>query len=165
MGVDTSILGDKSGGASAATPIDAIQRGGESRLKALGTHLLIEFYNCDQKVLNDEKSLKKLFVEAARKANATVVDQVFHKFSPHGVSGVVVISESHLALHTWPEYGYAAVDVFTCGTEIDPWVAQRVIQEGLQAESSTAIEMKRGTLNLPAEQLRHKPLEAVGANR
>lgn len=134
-------------------------------LKALGTHLLIEFYDCDQKVLNDERFLKKLFIEAAREAKATVVEQVFHRFSPHGVSGVVVISESHLALHTWPEYGYAAVDVFTCGTEIDPWVAQKVIQEGLKARSSTAIEMKRGTLNLPDEEVRHKPLAAVGAGR
>jgi S-adenosylmethionine decarboxylase proenzyme len=134
-------------------------------LNALGTHLLIEFYNCDREVLNDEKAITKLFLEAARKAKATVVEQVFHKFNPHGVSGVVVISESHLAVHTWPEYGYAAVDVFTCGTEIDPWVAQKYIAEGLQSENSTAIEMKRGTLNLPEGTLTHKPLATLAAVR
>jgi S-adenosylmethionine decarboxylase proenzyme len=126
-------------------------------LNALGTHLLIEFYNCDRKALDDEKFITKLFVDAARKAKATVVEQTFHKFNPHGVSGVVVISESHLAVHTWPEYGYAAVDVFTCGSEIDPWIAEKAIRDGLKAENSTAIEMKRGTLHLPKGQLSHKP--------
>jgi len=134
-------------------------------LNALGTHLLIEFYNCDREILNDEKTITKLFVEAARKAKATVVEQVFHKFNPHGVSGVVVISESHLAVHTWPEYGYAAVDVFTCGTEIDPWVAQKYIAEGLKSENSTAIEMKRGTLNLHEGTLTHKPMATLAAIR
>jgi len=137
----------------------------ERELNALGTHLLIEFYNCDRKILDDERAITKLFVEAARKAKATVVEQVFHSFNPHGVSGVVVISESHLAVHTWPEYGYAAVDVFTCGTEIDPWVAQKFISEGLKSENSTAIEMKRGTLNLPEGNLTHKPLATVAAAR
>jgi len=127
-------------------------------LNALGTHLLIEFYDCDKKALNDERFIEKLFIKAAQEAKATVVEQVFHKFSPHGVSGVVVISESHLAVHTWPEYGYAAVDVFTCGTEIDPWIAQQVIREGLKSENSTAMEMKRGSLQLPHGQLTHKPL-------
>ncbi len=135
----------------------------KNRLNALGTHLLIEFYNCDKKALNDEKFIEKLFIKAAQKAKATVVEQVFHKFSPHGVSGVVVISESHLAVHTWPEYGYAAVDVFTCGTEIDPWIAQQVIREGLKSENSTAMEMKRGSLQLPHGQLNHKPLMAAAS--
>jgi S-adenosylmethionine decarboxylase proenzyme len=134
-------------------------------LNALGTHLLIEFYNCDREILNDEKVITKLFVDAARKAKATVVEQVFHKFNPHGVSGVVVISESHLAVHTWPEYGYAAVDVFTCGTEIDPWVAQKYIAVGLKSENSTAIEMKRGTLNLHEGTLTHKPMATLAAIR
>lgn len=134
-------------------------------LNALGTHLLIEFYNCDKKILDDEKSIEGLFIQAARKAKATVVERVFHKFSPHGVSGVVVISESHLAVHTWPEYGYAAVDVFTCGTEIDPWVAQKVIRDGLKAENTTALEMKRGSLQLPQGQLTHKPLASLAASR
>lgn len=134
-------------------------------MNALGTHLLIEFYNCDREILNDEKVITKLFVEAARKAKATVVEQVFHKFNPHGVSGVVVISESHLAVHTWPEYGYAAVDVFTCGTEIDPWVAQKYIAVGLKSENSTAIEMKRGTLNLHEGTLTHKPMATLAAIR
>ena len=137
----------------------------EKELNALGTHLLIEFYNCDREILDDEKAITKLFVEAARKAKATVVEQVFHSFNPHGVSGVVVISESHLAVHTWPEYGYAAVDVFTCGTEIDPWVAQKAISVGLRAGNSTAIEMKRGTLNLPEGNLTHKPMAAVAGVR
>ncbi|MCQ2559741.1 MAG: adenosylmethionine decarboxylase, partial [Clostridia bacterium] len=69
---------------------------------------------------------------------------VFHKFSPQGVSGVVVISESHLAIHTWPELGYAAVDVFTCGEKVDPWDACDYLVKGFQADSIEAKEVKRG---------------------
>ncbi len=61
--------------------------------------------------------------QAAEEAGATIVDSSFHRFLPHGISGVVVIAESHLAIHTWPEYGYAAIDLFTCGDEVNPWKA------------------------------------------
>ena len=82
---------------------------------SLGRHLLAEFYNCESGVLNDPEQIERLMNEAARLSGATVVQSVFHVFSPHGVSGVVVVEESHLAVHTWPEYGYAAVDYFSCG--------------------------------------------------
>ncbi|HBI26269.1 MAG TPA: adenosylmethionine decarboxylase, partial [Peptococcaceae bacterium] len=75
-----------------------------------------------------------------------VRESVFHKFSPQGVSGVVIISESHLTIHTWPELGYAAVDVFTCGDKINPWDACKHLSEILQAEHVTATEMRRGIM-------------------
>jgi S-adenosylmethionine decarboxylase proenzyme len=78
-----------------------------------------------------------------------VVDEVFHKFNPHGISGVVVIQESHLTIHTWPEYGYAAVDVFTCGQTVDPWDAFFYLNREFDAESNTTMELKRGLLDLP----------------
>jgi S-adenosylmethionine decarboxylase len=83
-------------------------------------------------------------VEAALRAGAEVREVVFHNFSPQGVSGVVVISESHLAVHTWPELGYAAVDVFTCGDRVDPWEACNYITEHFKANSTTTQEIQRG---------------------
>ncbi len=83
--------------------------------------------------------------KAALEAGAEVREVAFHKFSPQGVSGVVIISESHLSIHTWPELGYAAVDVFTCGTTVDPWDACKYLQEILEAETIKGMEITRGT--------------------
>ncbi len=87
-------------------------------------------------------------IGAAEYAKATVVEDVFHKFNPHGISGVVVIAESHLAIHTWPEYGYAAVDLFTCGESVDPWDAFQYISDKLESNNKTTMELKRGTLDV-----------------
>lgn len=113
-------------------------------MKGLGRHILAEIYDCDGKILDDLKTIEKIMVEAAIKAGAEVKEVAFHKFCPQGVSGVVVISESHLAIHTWPELGYAAVDVFTCGDSVDPWVACRYITDHFKAGHMTATEVKRG---------------------
>jgi spermidine synthase len=103
--------------------------------------------NCDPKVLNDVNSIEKNMVDGAKKAGATVINSTFHHFSPYGVSGVVVIQESHLAIHTWPEWGYAAVDLFTCG-EIDAWISFDYLKKSFKSSSYSAIEMKRGSVNL-----------------
>ena len=79
--------------------------------RTLGRHLLLELYNCDTSLLNDTKRIEAALVEAARLVGATIIDTSFHHFSPYGVSGVVIIAESHITVHTWPEYNYAAVDV------------------------------------------------------
>lgn len=87
---------------------------------ALGQQLLADLYECDVAALNDEALIREAMLEAARRCGATIVAERFHRFSPHGISGVVVIAESHLAIHTWPEHGYAAVDLFTCGATLRP---------------------------------------------
>ena len=115
--------------------------------KALGNHILIEFMNCDPAILNDVATIEKNMVDAASKAGATVINSTFHHFSPYGVSGVVVIQESHLAIHTWPEWGYSAVDLFTCG-EIDAWISFDYLKKSFGSDSYSAIEMKRGSVNL-----------------
>jgi len=115
--------------------------------KALGNHILVEFMNCEPHIMNDVTTIERIMVDAARKAGATVINSTFHHFSPYGVSGVVVIQESHLAIHTWPEYGYAAVDLFTCG-DLDAWVSFDFLKDHFQSKSSSAIEMKRGSVNL-----------------
>ncbi|MGL4634238.1 MAG: adenosylmethionine decarboxylase [Cetobacterium sp.] len=117
------------------------------KLETLGRHILIEFYNCDEEILKNPILIKEHMNEAARIANATIVESVFHHFNPYGVSGAVIISESHLAIHTWPEYGYAAVDVFTCGDKIDPWTAFKFLEDVFKSDRSESIEVPRGMVD------------------
>lgn len=115
-------------------------------MNALGRHILAEVHGCDTAILNDRAAVEQIMVSAALKAGAEVREVAFHKFSPQGVSGVVVISESHLAVHTWPEHGYAAVDVFTCGDSVNPWDACNYIVEQFRAENFSASETARGVM-------------------
>jgi S-adenosylmethionine decarboxylase len=115
-------------------------------LYALGRHLLLELKICNKEVLDDLNFLRECLNEAAVQSGATVVGESFYHFSPQGVSGVVNIAESHIAVHTWPEYGYAAVDVFTCGSDVDPEKAARLITEKLEAKSHSLIELRRGIM-------------------
>ena len=118
-------------------------------MEALGRHCIIEYYGCPAAVLNDVGAIEEAMVGAARAMKATVVGHEFHHFSPHGVSGMVIISESHLSIHTWPEFGYAAVDVFTCGEVIEPWRAHKLLCEALGAERDSVMELRRGVLDVP----------------
>ena len=115
-------------------------------MNALGRHLLLELKICNAEVLDDLSFLKGCLNEAAIQSGATVVGESFYHFSPSGVSGVVNIAESHIAIHTWPEYRYAAVDVFTCGNDVDPEKAARWITEKLEAQSHSLIELRRGIM-------------------
>jgi spermidine synthase len=116
-------------------------------MSALGNHILVEFSGCTPQIMNEVSTIEQGMVDAAIKAGATVINSTFHHFSPYGVSGVVVIQESHLAIHTWPEYGYAAVDLFTCG-DIDSWISFDHLKEVFQAKNYSAIEIRRGSLSL-----------------
>jgi S-adenosylmethionine decarboxylase len=113
-------------------------------LNALGRHLLLELFDCDSDAINNLEAVKGALVEAARRAHATIVDVVFHEFNPFGVSGVVVIAESHLSIHTWPEYRYAAVDIFSCGDILKPEVAASYLVQQFGAERTSVVEMQRG---------------------
>src|SRR5437870_3823758 len=95
-------------------------------------------------MINNLEAVKRALVEAARRAQATIVDVVFHEFNPFGISGVVVIAESHLSIHTWPEYRYAAVDIFSCGDVLKPEVAASYLVEQFAAERASVVEMRRG---------------------
>ena len=118
---------------------------------ALGRHVLVELYDSDPESLKDVQLIEKTMVEAAEDSGATVINATFHHFSPFGVSGVVVIQESHLAIHTWPEYGYAAIDLFTCGDTVDPWKSYTILKKALGAQNGSAMEMNRGQLDLLLE--------------
>ena len=116
-------------------------------MNALGRHLLLELQDCDREVLNDLGLLRSTLQKAAVAAGATVLGESFHHFEPQGVSGVVVIAESHLFIHTWPEYGYAAVDIFTCGDSIRPQDAAELLVQELGSQSHSAMELRRGVLS------------------
>ena len=115
-----------------------------------GIHLLADLYGCPQNRLSDPGWLDGKLVAAADEAGATVVNSSFHHFSPQGVSGVVIIAESHITIHTWPEIGYAALDVFTCGRpELTNCITEKIVEQ-LEAESVKYNQVKRGTLLNPA---------------
>jgi len=113
------------------------------QVKMLGRHILVEYYNCDGAVLKDAALIEQSMNDAALEAKATVVESVFHHFNPWGVSGAVIVAESHLTIHTWPEYGFASADFFTCG-DIDPWDAFEHLERVLGAEFSESVEIPRG---------------------
>lgn len=129
-------------------------------MQSLGKQLIVEMYGCEKTLLDDPIHSERILVEAANRSGATVIQPFFHHFSPHGVSGVVVIAESHIAIHTWPEYAYCAVDIFTCGSQVRTDDILDYVREAFHATECTVMEVKRGTLNLPDRVLRHKPLES-----
>lgn len=116
-------------------------------INSLGRHLIAEFYGCNENLLSEVESVKNAMEKAATDANATIVNVTFHHFAPFGVSGVVVIQESHLAIHTWPEYQYASVDIYTCGDSVDPWVALSSLEKLFQSEKISCVELSRGQLS------------------
>ena len=116
-------------------------------MNALGKHLLLELKDCDKEILNDVSFIKGILLAAASEAGATVLGESFHQFNPHGVSGVVIIAESHLCIHTWPEYGYAAADIFTCGNSVQPQKAAEVLVGKLGSKNHSILEIQRGILD------------------
>lgn len=106
-------------------------------------HFLVELFACDPELLDDAAALRALLRAAAEAAGARVVAEVFHPFAPHGVTGVVVIEESHLSIHTWPENGYAAVDFYTCG-DVRPELAVELLSAQLRAARVEVLEIARG---------------------
>ena len=120
-------------------PVDA---GGTA--EALGTHLLLELNECDSGLLDELDFIEAAMVDAAREAGANILGRSFHKFTPRGVTGIVAIAESHLAIHTWPEHRYAAVDIFTCGESFAPDRAAQLIIGSLKCRNPVTTTIRRG---------------------
>jgi len=134
-------------------------------MEALGRQILVEFYDCKESNINDVNYIESSLINATKASGATIISHNFHKFSPYGVSGVVVIAESHVAIHTWPEYNYAAVDIFTCGDTIDPWIIQENLKDYFESRNVSSMEMKRGLFKVPVGQrLLFKPAESEQVN-
>lgn len=113
-------------------------------METKGVHYILELSGCDPDIINDLEKVKDILTKAAIKANAEILEVVFHKFTPQGVSGVVVISESHLSVHTWPEHSYAALDIYTCGKYTMPQKACDYIRESFKAKDTFLTTLSRG---------------------
>ncbi|MCL4458568.1 MAG: adenosylmethionine decarboxylase [Chloroflexi bacterium] len=129
-------------------------------MKVLGRHLLIELHGCEPGILNDVKSIEDIMVEAVSLIKATIIDVFSHRFQPYGVSVMVMIAESHLSIHTWPEFSYAAVDVFTCADDEIPEEVTAYFASVLKATDFNALEVKRGVLD-PDKRRVYRVLESV----
>jgi len=114
-------------------------------MEPLGTHLLVEFYSCNFKIIDSIEIVKSVMIEAVNISGATIVEPVFHKFAPQGVSGVVVIEESHFAIHTWPEHGYASIDLYSCG-EFDYMEAVKFLKKKFDCQNYQISSIKRGII-------------------
>jgi S-adenosylmethionine decarboxylase len=114
----------------------------------LGHHYLLDAWGVSASVLDDVDGLRGTLTAAATDAGATVVQTTFHRFAPHGVTGVVLLAESHVAVHTWPERGVAAVDVFTCG---DPAIGGRVVAAVVKAWKPARHDVHHLARGVPSE--------------
>ncbi len=122
-------------------------------MKPLGNHILLELWGVGSDLLDDAPALEHGLVEAASRGGAHVLEGRFRNFSPHGISGVIILSESHITVHTWPERGYAAVDIFTCGAAA---IGERVSHQVLDALAPSSHEIRRVQRGV----LKHPPRES-----
>ena len=100
----------------------------------IGRHCILELYQCDHAKLNDEAFIRTTITSSAKIAGATLINLVTHSFKPYGVTGLALLAESHISIHTWPEIGYAAIDVFTCGDHTMPEKACKLLSQDFLAK-------------------------------
>lgn len=131
-------------------------------MRALGRQLLVELHDCHAATLKKVDAVRDALTSAAKAARATIVGVAFHEFSPFGVSGVVIIAESHISIHTWPEHRYAALDIFTCGDSVIAEEIVRLVAEQFRCKSPTSMEVKRGVIP-SADRLRARQPEREDA--
>ncbi|MEN3035503.1 MAG: adenosylmethionine decarboxylase [Candidatus Methanosuratincola sp.] len=117
-------------------------------MKEVGRHFIFELFGCDPKGLDDIRGIEEAMERGAIESGLTILGRVFHQFSPQGVTGVLVVAESHISIHTWPELGYAALDVFTCSKNTDPMKVFSRIAGLLKPASNSVVEMKRGVMRV-----------------
>jgi len=151
---------DKEKGKLTDSPLDMFKNSDIDEVH-LGQHVLAEFFECDPNILNNIDKVEKYMIDSALECGATIVQKCFHMFSPYGVSGVVIIAESHLAIHTWPELGYAAVDLFTCGSKCDPKIAYEFLKNKFRSKRASFTELKRGIITRNTMKVVEKPFEIM----
>jgi S-adenosylmethionine decarboxylase len=113
-------------------------------MPSLAQHSLLEFYDCAGDCLKRADVVQGILREAVLRGGGTIVREVFHNFSPHGVSGVMVITESHVTIHTWPEHAYAAVDIFSCSKKLDHAAIRESLKRALSARRVVKKTFQRG---------------------
>ncbi|MDD5145209.1 MAG: adenosylmethionine decarboxylase [Candidatus Pacebacteria bacterium] len=114
--------------------------------KNAGIHLIVEFWN--GKIIEDPKKIEKILLEAVKRAKSTPLKTVINKFSPQGITGVVLLAESHIAIHAWPEINYLAIDIFTCGDKAMPYRAFEYFKKVFKPEKIEIREIKRGKIHV-----------------
>ena len=116
-------------------------------MQRIGRHLILELWGCDSDSINSIETIERAITETIEACGATLLDLRVYPFTPQGVTGVAILSESHFMIHTWPEHGYAAVDVFTCGTTVDPWKATLYLENELEAKKVEINSLLRGKIH------------------
>ena len=116
-------------------------------MNVLGLHLLVELKECNPELLDNLDHIRDSLLRAAHELGAHVVGESFHQFSPQGVTGILSIAESHISIHTWPEYSYAAADIFTCGSSFEPLEAAEILVEQFESKDPDIIQVQRGLLS------------------
>jgi S-adenosylmethionine decarboxylase len=111
-----------------------------------GDHYLVDLHGCDAELIAAVQPTEEALLLAATRCGSTIIEHHFHQFSPQGVSGIILIAESHISVHTWPENGFVAVDIFTSGNRMKPEIAIDILQETFQAERVDVVCMARGKL-------------------
>lgn len=114
------------------------------KLKYAGIHLLAEFWY--GKIIEDPKEIERILIEAVKRADNTPLKVAIHKFNPQGITGVILLAESHIALHSWPEFNYLAIDIFTCGDKALPLKALHYLKKMFKPKKVEIKEIKRGKL-------------------
>jgi S-adenosylmethionine decarboxylase len=110
----------------------------------VGVHCILELYNCPTELLNDIAFIKEALQQAAKTARSTLLDQIAYQFSPYGVTALALLAESHISIHTWPENGFLAADVFTCGEHAKPVEACEFLVQAFQAGNHVLMKLPRG---------------------
>ena len=124
--------------------------------------MLVELRDCDADALDDLQNVESTLIDTARRIGATIIGHAFHQFSPQGVTGVVIIAESHICIHTWPEHGYAAVDIFTCGDTSRLDEATRHIAEAFRSQDWSVVTLQRGQLDPSLSAVTHSEHDFAG---
>ena len=110
-----------------------------------GRHALADLYECESEFLDNIDEIKRIIDESCSEANLTIVESKYHKFEPIGLSGVSILAESHITVHTWPEYKFVSIDAFTCGRKMNPTIVCEIIADKLDCKKRDIKEYKRGT--------------------
>ena len=119
-------------------------------MNVLGLHLLLDLRECNPSLLDNLNHIRLAMLRAAQDAGAHVIGESFHQFSPQGVTGILAIAESHITIHTWPEYGYAAADIFTCGSAFQARKVAGILVDELECRDPVITEVTRGLLHQTA---------------
>ena len=113
---------------------------------ALGIEILCDFYNCSKNKMSDKNEIEKIIIQAVEESGATIVETKLFHFSPYGLTGLIIITESHFSIHTWPEHGYIAIDYFTCNKKLEINKTIEILKNYFEPENMEINEISRGEI-------------------